>query len=76
VQLAALLAEHEMIRAAGREALEECLRERLAGEGRRGGRSDCRTGSTSMESYANMVAIKIIKNSGSRYGPMMADVSA
>lgn len=35
----ALLAEHEMIRAAGREALEECLRERLAGEG---GRSDCR----------------------------------
>jgi hypothetical protein len=34
VQLAIYLAEHEMIRAAGRKALEECLRERLAGEGR------------------------------------------
>ena len=27
----ALLAEHEIIRAAGREAMEECLRERLLG---------------------------------------------
>jgi len=37
VQLAAHLAEHEIVRAAGRDALEECLRERLAG--REGGES-------------------------------------